>query len=946
MDCRIKTGLMLYGILNSLLCYAGSDPVSWQLNPGTGFPTTKIGNHSIVTYTLTSHLPGPAVIVVNPQITGDGISFQDGCNNLSLQPGASCDIIVKYAPTSLKPSAFQLIYGYHRNRIPLPVLSAIPTGTQPTYSLTGSIPNFPGSIAPTDVVQFTASFTNSGTAALTHCVAGNQQGANQIMLNPSNAAQLQITSNTCGTVSQPKTLQPTIGSCTVSGKLTAPYLPGSFTLSALLNCDQASSEPQVSSTVVQPTIGLSGSFTAPNPFPSFFYNNQSPFVIAEFVNTGNTDLTNCKAGNSGGANQFSLTPSSAATILVDTPQAGTCGTAGTPLPLLKGRHCFLYGQLTNLQISSGVVMDAEVTCDETSATAHTPSFNILNSSGACTSVDVSTVLPLPANTYKYADNVVMFQITNTCATDPVVLGPVSVAATAPATATVTTIPTTYDQCSGQTLTHGSSCTVTASVIPTSVGNLTVNASVTPAGGALTSNTTSATVATNQQPQHHILFVNQCNFDVWYGIANGTGASCPGPNCISPDPNSGASSDTYKLPAQVPGLAPSTIDIPVASYQNGAFWPRTGCVMQNGQFNCATGNCATLPNSGSCQTTGGLIQPQAPYTKFEANLNPGAGTDGVYDVSAVNGMTVPVEVKAFGPSTGNTATTVYNCSAAGALIQPASNNALGNCSWNYDPSSSLPGSNVANDFYWVSIGADDGCSSSSLPGLCGMAWNAGPNNTDPTGKAPINRRLGAFLGINNLDVYSAYTVQGTNNGTWGSVNLFTKYGMDIQIAGQTSLNNYGTITNQVIFPGNTYLSYYVLMGCPVVSSTSSLNSCYQTSVNNDFAHCCGCVDWGNTLPANVCGYASGGAYTAGMNLDWTTNLIGAPAGNYTPEQAVSWIKDACPTAYAYTYDDPSSSFQCNVDGATNLNTSYQVTFCPGGVSALPSGAAEGRNIPPA
>lgn len=941
---KIKNWLLIFGVLNSLLSYAGADPVSWQLNPGTGFPETQIGNHSIVTYTLTSHLPRAAVMVTTTQISGTGITLQDGCNNVSLQPGASCDIVVKYTPTTTRSTTFQLIYGYHRNRIPVPALLARPTGNQPSYGITGSFPNFPSTISPTDTVLFTAYYQNSGTSQLTNCYAGNQSGTSQFILNPSNAAQLQITANTCGTVSHPISMNPQTGNCTISGRLTAPYQAGSFTLSSLLNCQQASSEPSVTSTVVQPTYNLTGSFTTPDPFPAIYYTNQAPFVVAQFVNNGNTDLSNCRASNA----QFSLNPSNAATVVPNTPQTSTCGTIGTPVTIPQGGHCFLYGQLTNLQLVNGVTVDAGVTCTETSANVQSTSFDINSPSGACTTVTVDDSLPFPANTYKYADNLVQFTITNTCATDTVNLGPVTIAANAPATATITTIPATYDKCSNQNIAASDSCTVTASVIPTSIGSLTVTASVTPGGGALTSGTTTSTVATNQQAQHHILFVNQCNFDVWYGMANGTGSNCPGPNCITPDPNSGASTNSYHLPAQIPGQAPSTIDLSVASYQNGAFWPRTGCAMQsNGQFNCATGTCTTLPNSGSCQSTGALVQPQSPYTKFEANLNTTAGTDGVYDVSAINGMTVPVEVKAFGPFTpGNIASTIYNCAGAGALIQPSTNDALGNCSWDYDPSSTIAGANINNDFYWVTPGADDGCATSSLPQLCGMAWSAGPSAVDPTGKAPINRRLGSFMGINTLDVFSAYTVQGTNNGTWGSVNLFTKYGLDIQIPNQTSIDNYGSVPNQVIFPGNTYASYYVLIGCPAVSTTSSLNSCYQTPVNNDFAHCCGCVDWSNTTPEHQCGYVSQGGYTAGMNVDWTTNNIVAPVGSYTPQQAVTWIKDACPTAYAYTYDDPSSSFQCTQDGATNLNTSYQVTFCPGGISGLPAGAAEGRNIPPA
>lgn len=945
MKKHIINSWIIYSIAHSFQCFAGSDPVSWQLTPASGLPVTAIGNQSTATYTLTSHLPGPAVMITSSNINGSGLIVEDGCNNVTLNPGGSCFVVVRFTPTSAGTSTYQLTYGYHNNRIPLPQLRATATGSQPDFSLSGVFPNFPVTINPTGVLPFSAVFTNTGRSTLTNCFAGNIQGNNQLTLNPTTAALLTLTNNSCGTLGNRISLAPN-ASCEVNGTLSAPYQAGNITLSSLVNCDQASTEPSVTSTILQPAASLSGVFTEPTPFPASFNDNEAPFVTAKFTNNGNIQLTNCRAGTATG---FSINPPTAATINTTTP-ISTCGTVGTPISLNPGDTCFLYGHLTNLVANNPVTLDASVICNQANATPQ-ETFSIVHTVIPCTDLTAQVLLPFPANTYKYADNVIKFEFQNACQSDSIALGAVSVTPTT-GTATIAPITASYDTCSNQTLTPGSSCTVTASVIPTSIGNLGVSASTTINGGPATASTsTSSLVATNQQATHHVLFVNQCNFDVWYGIANGDGSSCPGTACKTPDPNlttfpGGAPTSAYHLPAQILGQAPSTIDLATASYQNGAFWPRTGCAFNaSNQFVCATGTCATMPNSGSCNSSGPLVQPQSPYTKFEANLNPTAGTDGVYDVSAINGMTVPVEVKAFGPFVaGNTANTVYICSGAGAIMQPTSNNNLGNCTWNYNPSSTLTGANVNNDFYWVTHGADDACTTSALPNLCGMAWGSGPDVNGVFG-TPINRKQGAFLGFNTLDVYAAYTVQGTNNGTWGSENIFTKYGLDIEIPGQSVPSNYGTIPNEVIFPGNTFLSYYALIGCPAVSSTQSLNSCYQTPTNNDYARCCGCVDWGNTLPEHACGYASGGAYTAGMNLDWTTNNITTLTRSYTPEQAVTWIKDACPTAYSYTYDDASSSFTCTQDGATNLQTSYQVTFCPGGLTGLPAGATEGRSTAP-
>ncbi|MCX7114849.1 MAG: hypothetical protein NTW08_02910 [Gammaproteobacteria bacterium] len=942
MKVTIKVLSWLTGVFFSLSVIAGSDPVAWSLTPASGFPTTQPGNTSIVTYVLTSHLRFPAVMIIERKITGAGFSVQDNCNGVTLAPNASCSVVITFSPIQAGTNTFQLIYGYHNNRIPLPTLQATSTRS---VLLQGSIPNFPTTVPDSGTTSFIAQFINTGTIPLTNCYAGNASGTNQFTLSPSDAATLTFvtgSSNTCGTLSAKATLAPS-EPCTFSGTLTSPYTVGAISLSALMNCDQASSAPSVSSTIVGTTVALTGTINQPSPFPAVIFTNQSPFIQAHFVNTGNTEISHCVAGNSSGVGQFSITGAGNATIVNNTPQNGTCGTVGTPIALQPGDSCDLYGQLTSPYTTGNITLNALVTCTGVSGSTHVNS-SIQTSSGSCHTVTAQSLLLLPTNTYKYADNVVKFQITNTCTSDVVALGPVTLSSSSSPTATITT-NTTYDLCSNKSLTpsgtEGSTCTVTASVIPNATGALTVSASVTPAGGTLTTATTSTTVATNQQAQHHLVFVNQCNFEVWYGVANGIGG------IYSPDPNlttypSGAPTSAYDLPAQVLGSAPSTIDLIVSQYTNGTFWPRTGCTMfSNGQFSCATGTCTTLANSGTCASTGTLTQPQNPASRFEATIVSTAGSDGVYDSSIINGMNVPVEVKAFGPTTGNTASTAYNCSAGGAIIQPASNNVLGNCPWVFDPSSTLSGTNVNSDFYWVTPGSDDACTSSPSSGpLCGMAFNTGPTLASPVSNAPINRRLGNFLAFSPLSNDVGYT----SSGQWGSVNLFTKYGMNIQIPNQTASSNYGTA---LAIGTNTYDAYNVLIACtPDVTATSgkSSDSCYNPLTAAQFAQCCGCMNWTNTLPATQCGDGQSG-YLPGQNYDWSTNLVAGAPMAYTIGEAITWIKDGCPTAYGYQFDDPSGSFECQNDGSTQLFTSYQVTFCPGGITGLPSGATDGRSTPP-
>lgn len=671
--------------------------------------------------------------------------------------------------------------------------------------------------------------------------------------------------------------------------------------------------------------------------PPAFYQNTTVDFEAIYTNTGTSTLTDCTYSN------FKHSGVSIANL---TTAAGVPPCTTTLKP---GSSCRTNGMVASGNATGMLTINSTASCSSPQAVKVTPKASSLikTPSGTCV-VHASVDYPLPGSTYQYADNVVRFRFENECPT-AITLGPVALTATS-SRATITpaaySASSTLNNC-GATLAAGEQCVITASVIPKATGNLTITASATPSGHPVASAKTATKVASHQQSKHHILLINQCKFPVWYGIANGGNHNCPGTHCQTQDPNlathpTGAPPSTYYLPAQVQGAAPSTIDLAVTSYQNGTIWPRTGCTMQNGQFNCATGTCQTKNNSATCLAPSdggtGPVQPQSPFTKIEGYLTSIPGGDGVYDVSVINGMTVPVEMKAFGPSTGNTASTVYNCSAAGALIQPAVNNKLGNCTWRFNPESTMPISDINSDFYWVEPGADSGCANGIN---CGMSYNAYPQNNGNS-PGPVNRREGDFLGYNPLLNNTAYTA----NAQWGSKNLFTLYGMDKQIAGQTANNNYGTTLvggTNIVLPGNTYPAYNVLLSIPGITNNGSLNSCYQID-NSFFAHCGGCINWTNTLPAKPCGDGSPN-YVAGMNFDWTTNPINAPVGNYTPFQAIAWLKNACPTAYSYQFDDQASSFQCNQDKGKKLLTSYQITFCPGGVDGLPAGATEGRSTAP-
>ncbi len=54
-----------------------------------------------------------------------------------------------------------------------------------------------------------------------------------------------------------------------------------------------------------------------------------------------------------------------------------------------------------------------------------------------------------------------------------------------------------------------------------------------------------------------------------------------------------------------------------------------------------------------------------------------------------------------------------------------------------------------------------------------------------------------------------------------------------------------------------------------------------------------------------------------NSDWVNNVL----------QDLTWMKQACPSAYVYPYDDKASTFTCPQNGGQSA-VNYTIDFCPG------------------
>jgi Thaumatin family len=95
------------------------------------------------------------------------------------------------------------------------------------------------------------------------------------------------------------------------------------------------------------------------------------------------------------------------------------------------------------------------------------------------------------------------------------------------------------------------------------------------------------------------------------------------------------------------------------------------------------------------------------------------------------------------------------------------------------------------------------------------------------------------------------------------------------------------------------------------------SCYNQGAATD--ECCGCPSWtvgGTALPL------APGFQCYADNPSWDT----------IAEPFAAFLKQACPTAYSFPFDDATSTFTCSTPspGASSPNTmGYEITLCPGG-----------------
>ena len=441
---------------------------------------------------------------------------------------------------------------------------------------------------------------------------------------------------------------------------------------------------------------------------------------------------------------------------------------------------------------------------------------------------------------------------------------------------------------------------------------------------------------------------------------GTGAGCNTSNnwCYFKLPNpvahSGAGAFTWKLaksasPPKPGGWAEFCLDQASVSWNSGSipsevWWsggvaPRTGCSPDG--TGCMTGDCGASSNSDCPTGQGGA--PPASLAEFTLQIQ----QNDFYDISVINGANIaeqmrPLPGQPVASPSGTTA--AYWCKTPGLKTWQG-----GKCDWDfgkyitnvhypvgevnsYTPfllDSSKPCSTANNP-----TGCPTGYTCSGAPGACYLGCDPNGPNTCPGSLKCVTAQ------DNNGYCQCTREKDCAGNGYCGNQSIPGK-GIFLQqcgkFAGWWSADDFcAGNTNAVFGPldcgapildgdNSSHTTLASLFACAAKGGDSAGNttSCYNSSTAQTYpSTCCGCATYDQDD-------------ADGLSQFWPKNGTSkcAAVGDLTANDPVwdaeiqPWLvnlKRACPTAYSYPYDDPTSTFQCRGTGTSNL-LGYQVIF---------------------
>lgn len=481
----------------------------------------------------------------------------------------------------------------------------------------------------------------------------------------------------------------------------------------------------------------------------------------------------------------------------------------------------------------------------------------------------------------------------------------------------------------------------------------------------------------------LTFVNQCSQPVWFGLVSGTvgpqagdgehgnakvsgnlcagdpsgnNVTCPyGSSCRYVDatqaycfynpadpamPTSGNPLHQYMLAAlSKSGPVSRSVTIPIyqenAVVFSGGASARLGCQDAAGNFvQCAVGNCNEDKNALGCGYTNGTGNG-ATIAEFTLQAQ---GID-YYDLSIINGAHVPMSME---PTKGQTydskqqGSTVgyYWCGAPGSTNKTAASHQPA-CAWNLGGylvgGTAIPPSKTK---YFVNVTAP-----AVTPPIDVSKLNYCSKDTDCTGNQSCGLSLDLLTQISEDSRATLFSAMGAN-GKSGPYTCGKKlgYSTPVDICSLVTSGDDGflhcnnPLTQKSPAGGSVSMNFANLYAC-----NGPTDNCVKAKSDYSGKVCCGCTTWGLTSGmSDACTYKGSGVNS---NHAWSGALKSSGGkGKKKPEPPdvkgkIKFLKQACPTAYAYQFDDATSTFNCYVDGtgsAVGYNTTnYTITFCPGG-----------------
>lgn len=663
----------------------------------------------------------------------------------------------------------------------------------------------------------------------------------------------------------------------------------------------------------------------------FFDNNRVPFPINSTIATGQTGIgivghvvtplpTTLPIGQSAPyAVEFENLGTSQATG-VSIQSSNTSFTTTCTTQLDASSVCMVsgtYTATTALPVQQAV--DTTFNYTQGASVTESTSTAVTTASGG---IVATTPILLPTQMVVGTTKPVLFLFTNQ-SSSPITITSRDLAGPSAGTFTVTSPTNANDNCAGITLSPGQACqlngTYTAPGSIPSTADVSMTETVhylaensTPATTTASTSTTIVTTITNQRT---MTFTNQCNFPVWFSL---NGSAIPNsPNCPTtacPDGstcntgshlcywnNASPSTGSYALTTTDAGRT-ATVDIigSLATGSSDTLWSGnfSASTLCSGS-SCGQAACGNHGGTTSCAPGVGFNQPatQAEITMLTVESS---GTD-TYDVEVINGFHIPIKM------TPNQTANNYSCGVPGNEV--AANN-FGACDWtNANPLNS--NSSPVNKYFWV-----------TSTGTACLSGNTCATSGEKCGlDIDLNPVCGDFLGYfsaNQLCAINSKFTSPFGDGFSCSQNLNSP------------------------FPASTYpLSQ--LLACPVPAGSTGplfnsgyLNYTSGVYTSTELTQVCGCVNWwdvagiaansNNNDPTFICQSSNSSNAGATLQVDpqWTSLV----------QPTIQWMKQACPSAYTYPFDDKSSTFTCT-------QPDYTVTFCPGGDTGLPTGLTEGR-----